>query len=310
MSDKITRVPQLAWLLAFKSVAENSSFTFAARELRLTQSAVSQRIAKLEDLLKSTLFFRNSKKVELTESGKMLLEQIQSPFDEMLGVLEGYTSYSGNRHLIIETEPVWNRVVLSPELPQFLDKNQDIIFRQTLTTHHLDFAVGTELAIKWGEGVWDGFDAQFLSSLDYYPVCSPAFMQQHNIQTVEDLARVRILHERDYSDWRFWLKYHPCKEINLSSGHIVGESNILMQLAVSGVGVALCGYTLVKELLASGKLVLPLPQHKVRHHKAYYILTRKNHKLSAQAKMFIDFVNAITLAQERPVFQTQTISRK
>jgi LysR family glycine cleavage system transcriptional activator len=295
MNDKITRIPQLSWLLAFKSVAENSSFTSAARELRLTQSAISQRIAKLEDLLKTTLFFRNSKKVELTDSGKMLLENIQSPFDEILEVLESYRHNRINKNLIIETEPVWNRVVLSPELPKFLSQNQDIVFRQTLTTHHLDFSVGTELAIKWGEGLWEGVDAQFLSGLDYYPVCSPDFMKDNHITSIDDLAHVKILHERDYSDWRFWLKYHPCKGINLSTGHIVGESNILMQLAISGVGVALCGYTLVKEFLDSGQLVLPLPQLKVRHHKAYYILTKKNHKLSEPAKLFIDFVNEITL---------------
>ncbi|MDG1642551.1 LysR family transcriptional regulator [Klebsiella huaxiensis] len=295
METKMTRVPQLSWLLAFKSVVEHASFTHAARDLSLTQSAVSQRIAKLEDLMRTQLFFRNSKRVELTDAGRMLLDQIQSPFDEILDVLESYNQGLASKSLVIETEPVWNRVILSPELPRFLSRHKDIIFRQTLTTHHLDFSVGTELAIKWGEGVWPGFDAQYLSGLDYYPVCSPAYMQQNNLSSIEDLARVQILHERDYSDWRFWLKYHPCKGINLNGGHIVGESNILMQLAISGVGVALCGITLVREYLDSGLLVLPFPELKVRHHKAYYILTRKNHKLSEQARMFTDFVNDFTL---------------
>ncbi|MFH5069593.1 LysR family transcriptional regulator [Enterobacter cloacae complex sp. 2024EL-00215] len=299
MDTKITRIPQLSWLLAFKSVVEHGSFTYAARDLSLTQSAISQRIAKLENLMKTQLFFRNSKKVELTDAGRMILDQIQSPFDEILDVLEIYNQGVTNKNLVIETEPVWNRVILSPELPFFLSRHRDIIFRQTLTTHHLDFSVGTELAIKWGEGVWPGFDAQYLSGLDYYPVCSPAFMQQNKIASIEDLSRVQILHERDYSDWRYWLKYHPCKDINLNRGHIVGESNILMQLAISGVGVALCGYTLVREYLDSGFLILPLPELKVRHHKAYYILTRKNHKLSEQARMFIDFVNDFTLNQQR-----------
>ena len=298
METKITRIPQLSWLLAFKSVVEHGSFTYAARELSLTQSAVSQRIAKLESLMRTQLFFRNSKKVELTDAGRVLLDQIQSPFDEILGVLEIYNQGMTNKCLVIETEPVWNRVILSPELPRFLSRHRDIIFRQTLTTHHLDFSVGTELAIKWGEGAWPGFDAQYLSGLDYYPVCSPAYLERNNISSIEDLSRVQILHERDYSDWRFWLKYHSCKGVNLNGGHIVGESNILMQLAISGVGVALCGYTLVREYLDSGLLVLPWPDLKVRHHKAYYILTRKNHKLSPQAKLFIDFVNNITMEQQ------------
>ncbi|OAT49135.1 LysR family transcriptional regulator [Providencia heimbachae] len=295
MRSDITRIPQLSWLLTFKCVAENGSFTFAARELRLTQSAISQRIAKLEDLLKAQLFFRNSKKVELTESGKMLLEQVQAPFDQIIEVLKNYHQNPTSKYLIIETEPVWNRVILSPELPSFLAQNQDIIFRQTLTTHHLDFSIGTDLAIKWGEGSWDEFDAQFLSSMDYYPVCSPEFMKRHDISEISDLANVKVLHERDYSDWNYWLKYHPCEGINLNTGHIVGESDILMQLAIAGIGVALCGYPLVREYIKSGQLVLPLPHLKVRHNKAYYILTKKNRKLSEQAKSFIHFVNSLTL---------------
>ncbi|MGE0971276.1 LysR substrate-binding domain-containing protein [Klebsiella sp. WOUb02] len=117
------------------------------------------------------------------------------------------------------------------------------------------------------------------------------------IETPDDLARVRILHERDYADWNFWLKCHPCKGLNLNDGHVVGESNVLMSLAISGVGVALCGLSLVREHIASGALVLPLPTHKVRHYKAYYILTRKNQKISSQAKAFIEYLHAISLVE-------------
>lgn len=293
----VTRIPQLTWLLAFKSVAEHGSFTVAARDLHLSQPAVSQRISKLEDLLKTLLFFRNSKVVKLTDSGKVLLSQIQNPFDEIMEVLESYQQSQSKMTLMIETEPVWNKVILSPQLPRFLTNHPNIVFRQALTTDHLDFTVGTQLAVKWGEGKWEGFDAQFLSGLEYFPVCSPEYLVKHKIETPDDLAGVRILHERDYADWNFWLKYHPCKGLNVNNGHVVGESNILMSLAMSGVGVALCGLALVSEHIKSGALVMPLPTHKVRHYKAYYILTRKNQKVSSQAKSFIEFLHEISLVQ-------------
>ena len=294
-NQKLTRMPLLSWVLAFKTVAERGSFTIAARDLHLTQPSISQRITKLESLLKTQLLLRNSKKVELTESGKVLLKQIYQPINELFSILESYNQIQTRKQLIIETEPVWNRVVLTPRLPEFLLDNPEIVLNQTHTTHHLDFSLGTELAIKWGDGYWQDFDAQFLSSLDYLPVCSPEYMHNNNIRQLEDLSRVRILHERDYSDWLYWLKYYPCEHINLNNGHIVGESNILMSLATSGIGVALCGYDLVKEHIESGVLVSPLPDLKVRHYKAYYILTRKNDSLSEHAKNFIKFLHQITL---------------
>lgn len=58
--NRVTRIPQLSWILAFKSVAEHGSFTLAARELRLSQPAISQRVSKLEDLLRTMILPINS----------------------------------------------------------------------------------------------------------------------------------------------------------------------------------------------------------------------------------------------------------
>ncbi|MEC4725507.1 LysR family transcriptional regulator [Shewanella sp. D64] len=295
----LLRTPHFAWLLAFKSVAEKQSFTLASRELHLTQPAVSQQVAKLESLFNVKLFFRDSKKVVLTEAGEQLLSQIETPFNRLMKVVETFQKVSDSCLLNIETEPVFSRVLISPELPKFLEENPQILFRQVLTTHHLDFLSETEVAIKWGDGKWDGVDAQFLCGLEYVPVCSPEYKAKMNISSLEDLNRTTLIHERDYNDWKHWLKYYPVAGLNLDQGHVIGESDVVMSMAVSGIGVALCGYDLIKEHLQSKKLIMLFPDLKVRHHKAYYILTRRHHELSAQSKLFIAFLHQIVLKNAR-----------
>lgn len=291
----LLRVPHFSWFQAFIVVAKKQSFTLASCELHLSQSAISQQVAKLETLFNSKLFFRDTKQVTLTEAGEKLLAQIEGPFNSLLNAVEVFQQESCSYRLNIEAEPVLSRILISPQLPQFLSCNPDILLRQALTTHHFDFMPETELAIKWGDGKWDGFDAQFLCSLDYVPVCSPEYRDKLALSSLENLHRATLLHERDYTDWIYWLKYYPEANLNIQKGHVAGESDVLMSMTMAGLGVSLCGYELIQEHLDSKRLVLPFPELTVRHHKAYYILTHSHAELSPAAKNFIAFLHDIVL---------------
>lgn len=292
----ISRVPHLSWFMAFKAVADKQSFTLASRELHLTQPAISQQVSKLESLLKTKLFFRSSRKVVMTEDGERLYEKINMPFNALLNIVDEFNENSNSYNLNIETEPVFSRLFISKYLIEFLNSYNYVLVRQVLTTHHLDFLPETELAIKWGEGSWDGFDAQFLLGLNYVPVCSPQYAKEHNLVTTSDLAKAVLIHERDTTDWQYWHKHHPVQGIDIKKGHVAGESDVVMSMAMAGLGVALCGYELVKEHLERNNLILPFPELHVRHHRAYYILTRKNTVLSKEAIGFINFLTKVSLS--------------
>ncbi|RJX68433.1 LysR family transcriptional regulator [Vibrio sinensis] len=291
-SNHVSRVPHLAWFMAFKAVADRQSFTLASRDLHLTQPAVSQQVSKLESLLKTKLFFRSSRKVIMTEDGQRLYDQIDMPFNALLNVVDEFHDKSNSYNLNIETEPVFSRLFISQYLPGFLKQLDYVLVRQVLTTHHLDFLPETELAIKWGEGRWEGFDAQFLFGLNYVPVCSPQYAQENNLLAPSDLAKAVLLHERDSSDWKYWHKHYPIQGMDTKKGHVAGESDVVMSMAMAGLGVALCGQELVQQHLESNTLIMPFAEMHVRHHRAYYILTRKNSQLSKEAVAFIKYLHA------------------
>ena len=288
-------MPHLAWFLAFKAVAERQSFTLASRDLHLTQPAVSQQVAKLEALLKTKLFFRSPRKVELTEDGQRLYRKIELPFNALLNIVDDFHEHSDNYILNIESEPVFSRIVITKQLPHYLKHHQHVRVRQVLTTHHLDFLPETELAIKWGQGHWPGFDAKFLYGLHYVPVCSPKYQADLGLVDPEDLTRATFIHERDGSDWQYWLKHYPVIGLDTLSGHVAGESDVVTAMAMEGLGVALCGYELVREHLEQGALVMPFPELKVLHHKAYYILTRQEQPISREALDFIRSLDEVIL---------------
>ncbi|MBW3140626.1 LysR family transcriptional regulator [Ferrimonas balearica] len=301
------RLPHLSWFMAFKAVADRQSFTEASRDLHLTQPAISQQVAKLEALLKTKLFFRTSRTVSLTEEGKRLYDKIDMPINTLLNVVDEFHAHSDYYTLHIETEPVFSRQVVSQLLPQFLGRHPNLLVAQMLTTQHLDFLPQTELAIKWGESHWEGFDSQFLCGLDYVPVCSPEYLAKHPLNSLADLNKAVLIHDRDTTDWQYWLKYYPVPGLDLQKGHVASECNVVMSLAMSGLGVALCAYQQIQEHLADGTLVLPFPEHKVRHSRAYYILTRKNKPLSPEAVSFVQFMHEAMLSASQPGLYRDTI---
>ncbi|MGS0679965.1 LysR family transcriptional regulator [Shewanella sp. 125m-7] len=295
VSSASARLPQLSWFMAFKAVADKQSFTEASRELCLTQSAISQQVAKLEAVLRTKLFYRGGRQIQLTEDGQRLLLQITQPIQELMGVVDGFHNNAEHYTLHIEMEPVFSRQVVSKLLPKFLAQYPTLLVGQMLTTNHFDFLPQTELAIKWGDGDWEGFDSQFLCSLDYVPVCSPEYLKRNPLTVPADLANASIIHDRDNFDWKYWLNYYPVAKLELQKCHYASESQVVMSLAMSGLGIAVCAYQQIQEQLADGSLVMPFPELKVRHQRAYYILTRKNKSLSPQAQSFMQFVREAVL---------------
>lgn len=290
-STSPTRLPHLTLLLAFKSVAETRSFTQAANSLHLSQSAVSQQISKLEEALGVQLFIRSTRSVSLTDAGVQLLNEIRSPFDQLVLAFDRCARRSETPELHIESEPVLSAFWLTPRLKQFTQRFPSIRLQQILTTQRVEFPEDIELAIKWGTGDWPGYHVEYLLGLKYVPVCSPAVINGNPpLREVGDLAHQTLLHDRNQDDWKTWSELHPTIPIKLDGGHVVTDSNVLAQLAIEGHGVALCGQALIERPLREGDLVIPFPDLEMRHEKAYYLLTKKNKALSSVAAQFVEWI--------------------
>ncbi|MFJ4344332.1 LysR substrate-binding domain-containing protein [Pseudomonas sp. NPDC089401] len=295
-----SRLPHLSLLLAFKTVAELASFTRAAEALHLSQSAVSQQVVKLEEALGVQLFIRSTRSVKMTQEGADLLDDIRGAFEHLVGAFDRCARKAATPTLHIESEPVLSAFWLTPRLRQFTDRFASLHIQQTLTTQRVEFADQTELAIKWGDGRWPGFDAQFLMGANYVPVCSPHLLTSKTpLLKLSDLGSQPLLHDRDYGDWKRWHQLYPDVAMDPERGHVVSDSNVLAQLAIEGYGVALCVLALIERPLRTGELVVPFPERVMRHPSAYYLLTRKQRPLSSTAQAFIQWLKQEALITEQ-----------
>lgn len=283
-----TRLPHFTLLLAFKTVAEQGSFTRAAKILHLSQSAISQKIVKLEEALNAQLLIRTTRSVTLTAAGKDLLNETSGPFEELVKAFDRCARKQGRLALHIEAEPVLSAFWLTPRLRKFTNNYPNLDIQQTLTSKRVEFSGDIDLAIKWGKADWSGFRADYLLGLDYVPVCSPALLECENPLTDPlNLIHHPLLHDRSVDDWINWGRTYPGVPIKIEGGHLVSDSNVLTELAIEGLGVALCGLELIQRPLKNGDLVFPFPEMKMRHPMGYYLLTRKSDRLSDVAQQFV-----------------------
>ena len=288
MNKFTERLPHLTLLLAFKTVAEQGSFTRAANLLHLSQSAVSQQVVKLEEVLGVPLFVRSTRTVTLTKAGAALLSDIRGPFEQVGGAFEKCARQAAPPVLYIEAEPVMSAFWLTPRLKHFTRRFPALHIQQLLSTQRVEFPDEVELAIKWGTSDWPGFEAEYLMGLNYVPVCSPALAQAIHIPA--DLASQPLLHDRHYHDWESWLALYPQADLHVRTGHVVTDSNVLAQLAIEGHGVALCAIELCERAVRNGELVIPFPHLSMRHKLAYYLLTQRQKGVSEMTRQFIEWI--------------------
>ncbi|WP_339442934.1 LysR substrate-binding domain-containing protein [Pseudomonas hunanensis] len=296
LSSGSTRLPHLGLLLAFRTVAELGSFTRAAKALHLSQSAVSQQVVKLEEVLQTQLFERSTRSVVLTVDGEQLLDDLKMPLEQLITALNRCSRKHLPPVLHIETEPLISAFWLTPRLRNFTNRFPEVQIQQILSTQRVEFPEQVEVAIKWGAEHWPGFNAEYFFSLNYAPVCAPALLEGSSpLWSPADLNKHTLLHDRNYQDWKRWHALYPDERLNVENGHVVTDSNVLAQMAIEGYGVALCALELIERQLRNGELIIPFPEMTMRHPLAYYILTRPQHTLSPTARNFIEWLRSLVI---------------
>ncbi len=287
------KLPHLSLIQTFKMVAETKSFSRAADALGLTQSAVSQQILKLEDMVGVPLISRTTRNLELTEDGLQLLSEVSFPLASLIQTFDNFSRPNKVPILHIECEPVLSAVWLTPRLKKFIDTYGSIYIQQKLTTQQLEFSSDTQVAIKWGTDKRPGFHAEFLMGLNYIPVCSPGLLAQiGGTITPAQLGSLPLLHDRNTGDWEDWLAHFDVTGVSPNDGHVVNDANVLMSMAIEGYGIALCAIELCEKPLQEGVLVTPFPGMSMVHQLAYYIFTRISPSPTAKSEFFIQWLKS------------------
>jgi LysR family glycine cleavage system transcriptional activator len=272
------RLPPLTSLRAFEAAGRHLSFTKAAEELTVTQAAISHQVKALEEYLNVPLFLRLPRQLQLTKAGKILLPVVRNAFDRISASVTGLHKDVASAALKIRLAPTFAAKWLSPRLDDFRRKHPHIELSLTHSNEAVDFSrQAIDVAITYGKGDWRGVIRDRVLNIDFFPVCAPQFMDgEHPLSKVENLVHYKLLHDTDHSAWSNWLALAGVENVDPLRGTVVDDTNVLIQAAIDGLGIALGSTHFVADHLASGRLVRPF-DITLHNDYAYYVVCPKQH---------------------------------
>ena len=285
------RLPPLNSLKCFEAAGRLLSFTDAARELNVTQAAISHQIKVIEEFLDVSLFERYPRRLALSEQGKALLPDVTEAFDRVSQAIGSLSQEQHSNQISVRLAPSFAAKWLSPRLKYFWLQFPEI----DLCLYHAHGAVDFEreeidIAVTYGNGDWPGVVADKLLCLDFFPVCSPSFLL--NDKPLTELGNLRyysLLHDANYECWRDWIKLAGVQGIDSDKGTIIDDTNVLIQAAIDGQGIALGSATFVEDHLESGKLIKPFDISLVNEF-CYYVVCPESHLKNPAVRDFKEWL--------------------
>ncbi len=270
------RLPPLNGLRGFEAAARHLSFTLAADELGVTQAAVSHQVKALEQRLGIQLFRRLNRALMLTEAGQAYLPPVRDAFDAIAQATTRLAARQAGAALTVSTMDSFAATWLVPRLGRFRAAHPGIDIRIMPSDQLVDFARDdVDLGIRYGRGHYPGLSVVRFLTEDIFPVCSPALIAGGDpLDTHADLRHHTLLHDDIGEDWRMWLMAAGVGNVDPFRGPAFGHSNLVIQAAIEGQGVALGRGALVAHDLAAGRLVRPFAISLPAEY-AYYIVYRQ-----------------------------------
>lgn len=300
-------------LRAFEAVARRLSFSAAADELHLTQSAISRQIKSLEGELGATLFNRGTRRVELTAAGVQLRQAVLPALDGIDRSVRQIRVAQGRRAVSLSTFASFATLWLMPRLAGFQHQHPDIDIRISATDvladmddPELDLALRYDYAAHVPPGAEPMFD-ELLT-----PVASPWLLQQAAsgqsppLACAADLAGHALLEEDDHHpsaanlSWHRWLRHMGQPGLEPRRWIYLNYTHQQVQGALAGQGVALARMALVHDQIARGELVEPFgAAGRLPAPAAYWLIALPGARLRPELRAFIAWVRdeaAITRA--------------
>jgi LysR family glycine cleavage system transcriptional activator len=289
-------ISNLSALYTFVQVSKHLNFTKAARDLNLTQGAVSIQIKQLEEELGFRLFHRDFRKISLTGEGKELLQVVEPALNHIMTKIESLKSRGLDETLTVSTLPSFAAKWLIPRLLQFQRLYPEIDLRVHTSEQPVDFIIEkVDCAVRYGWGDYPELFVEHIIDEVYFPVYSPDLLQPGKpLQKPEDVHNYPLLHD-DYANhtsaftWKEWAKAMKVSNLDFSRGFQFGQSDYVIQAAIAGQGIALTRISLAADDLKSGLLV-PLDKSSVVSDLSYYFVCPPEYRSLPKVKAFREWI--------------------
>ena len=302
-------IPPLNPLRAFEVAARHLSFTRAAEELFVTPSAVSHQVKTLEENLGVQLFIREAKTLVLTPAGTAYLPGVQMAFKQLADAT--HRLHSKDRPALkVNMPPTFAVKWLIPRMDRFMQAHPDIDLKVSTSNHRIDFERDDfDLAIRYGRGDYPGLYSRLCLPVEVMPVCSPALLQgSAPLEVPSDLKHHTLLHDdstyTDVSnpDWAMWLEHAGATDVDASRGPSFWPSHLVINAAISGLGVALVKKNWIEQDLAEGRLVRLFESIRLPVAFSYFIVFPRERLDDPRIRGFADWIcgETASLRQDDP----------
>lgn len=283
--------PSLIILRSFECAARHESFTAAARELNLTQSAISRHIRDLEETLGLTLFRRIGRRVLLTRAGSQFAARLTSDLDRIeQTVMRTVASGDDRTGLRIATLPTFATRWLIPRLPDFEARHPTIEIMLSTRLEPFDLIREQfDLAIHFGQETWPDARLTWLSGEEMIAVASPAFLEKNTIGTPADLLEAPLLHLETRPDaWLEWFAGTTRTKIKALPGKRFDQFSMIIEGALCSLGAALVPKFLVRSELDARSLI-QVSDFSLKTSNNYYVV-RPTSVPDKNADLFVKWV--------------------
>jgi LysR family transcriptional regulator, glycine cleavage system transcriptional activator len=291
------KLPPANSLVVFEAAARHLSFTRAAKELNVTQAAVSRQIQLLEDHLGVELFQRMPRALKLTPSGLRLQKAVTIGLEHIAATAAEIRRVGPRADLAISTSVTFANYWLMSRVAKFRAAHADIELKLVASSPVSDLvAAGIDLAIRYGKGQWPDVEAIHLMDNEIFPICAPGYLEGRKPpQRPRDLLQHVLLHlleyDRNWVTWQAWLQSFGIEWRPRLKGLGFDNYLVLIQAALDGQGIALGGGRLAEDFIARGTLLRPLDTT-LRSDRAFYLVVPTEVPLSKPAQQFRDWLIA------------------
>lgn len=256
----ITRLPPIAALRALEASSRHLSFTKAADELCISQSAVSHQIRHIEDLWDFKLFERQGKRLIITKEGQLIVPVIREFLENMHRVLNDITNTESRTSIRVSLLQSFAVKWLVPKLGKFKELHPDISIWISTTDDIVNFSTDeVDIAIRLGYGDWSELHIDPLLHEYVFPVCSPNFLKRITPpEHPADLVHYPLLYRHAFDicpRWRDWFRDAGLIVRTLPSGSRFPDTSMSIQAAIDNQGIALARSAHVDEDLKANRLI-------------------------------------------------------
>ncbi|CAI3789414.1 Glycine cleavage system transcriptional activator [Pseudomonas sp. MM227] len=288
----LLKMPSLRAVKAFVAAAKYESFTRAAEALCVSQAAISRQIKELEVHLGAALFTRVGRAVELTPAGTLFFDAAHLSFVNIAQAAERIRSaQSEKRVLTICCSPAFSALWLSSNLPEFFAQSEGIELNLITTQNFLTMEPGVQpdAFITKIARIRDGYKNYHLCHDLIYPVCTPAYLQQHpEIASLDGIRDSALLNLSPYGrsqvaehvDWGVWFAFQAIDldDRPAASPAIfnANDYNLIISMVLTHQGIALGWNHLVSGLIGKGLLVRPIADQVQLRNSCHYLACKEN----------------------------------